>query len=316
MTRQRQSMVGVARGPRAGGPLFPETPAAGGEPAAGGRARPLPARRPVVDTQPAPREAVAASSAGTARRRIAQPAEIARISAARARPSTKIRVVIAVDVRLYREGLAGALGSCGSVHVLATADSSQDALTAVETMRPDVLLLDTSVPGSLDLVQTVAAAGRDVRVVALALGDDDVMGCAEAGIAGFVRRDASLDDVVTTIQSVARGELLCSPRVAAALLRRLGALAATHRSHTSPNGLTRREHEIIGLIDQGLSNKDIASRLGIEVATVKNHIHNLLEKLHLHRRGEAAAYLRTEAPRRASAAQGEHRHAGVTPGAT
>jgi two-component system, NarL family, nitrate/nitrite response regulator NarL len=206
-----------------------------------------------------------------------------------------IRVVVAVDVRLYREGLANALAASGCVQVLATADSAQDAHTAATTMHPDVLLLDISMPGSLELVQTIATALHPVRVIALALEDDEVMECAEAGIAGFVRRGASLEDVVATIQSVARGELVCSPQVAAALLRRLGTLAATHRAHPPLNGLTRREREIVELIDQGLSNKDIARRLSIEVATVKNHIHNLLEKLRLHRRGEAAAYVRTAA---------------------
>jgi len=96
-----------------------------------------------------------------------------------------------------------------------------------------------------------------------------------------------------------RGEAVCSPRVAGALLRRIAALATDGRSDRVPAHLTKREREIMGLIDEGLSNKEIAKRLRIEVATVKNHVHNILEKLQVHRRGEAAARVRAALPRRA-----------------
>jgi len=92
---------------------------------------------------------------------------------------------------------------------------------------------------------------------------------------------------------------VCSPRVAGALLRRIAALATDGRSDRVPAHLTNREREIMGLIDEGLSNKEIAKRLRIEVATVKNHVHNILEKLQVHRRGEAAARVRAALPRRA-----------------
>jgi len=101
-----------------------------------------------------------------------------------------------------------------------------------------------------------------------------------------------MDDLVNTIHSVARGELLCSPRIAATLFR------ALHAQGSRPDGdrlaltLTAREREIAPLIDRGLSNKEIAAQLRIEVATVKNHVHNLLEKLQVASRGEAAARLR------------------------
>src|SRR5439155_827652 len=105
-------------------------------------------------------------------------------------------------------------------------------------------------------------------------------------------REASIDDLVTVIESVARGEAICSPRVAAGLLRRVAALAAGHGGDLPRAQLTNREREIVRLIDNGLSNKEIARALGIEVATVKNHVHNILEKLQVHRRGEAAARVR------------------------
>ena len=109
-----------------------------------------------------------------------------------------------------------------------------------------------------------------------------------------------MDDLTSTIISVTRGELLCSPRVAATLLRRVGALANGARAPHALRGLTFREREVLDLIDGGLSNKEIAVRLHIEVATVKNHVHNLLEKLHVTSRAQAAAQLgpRTSGHRR------------------
>jgi DNA-binding NarL/FixJ family response regulator len=106
--------------------------------------------------------------------------------------------------------------------------------------------------------------------------------------------------LVATLESATRGEALFSPRMAASLLRRVAALAATQPSPSAQVRLTPRERDIMRLLDEGLSNKEIAQRLGIEVATVKNHVHNILEKLQVHRRGEAAAWSRVTQARRTS----------------
>ena len=115
---------------------------------------------------------------------------------------------------------------------------------------------------------------------------------AEAGIAGWVTREASVDDLRATVASAAAGEAVFSPRLAASLLRRVAALASERRVGAQATPLTRRQREILALIDEGLSNKEIARRLSIEVATVKNHVHNILEKLEVTRRAEAAALVR------------------------
>jgi DNA-binding NarL/FixJ family response regulator len=145
------------------------------------------------------------------------------------------------------------------------------------------------------MIRAVAEQAPATRVVVLGLpaGDQALLDCAEAGAAGYVSRDASLADLKAALQSAVLGELRCTPRDAAALLRRVALLAA-QRSGPAPTGaaLTQREVEIAGLIDGGLSNKEIARRLGIEVSTVKNHVHNILEKLQVHRRGEAVSQLR------------------------
>ena len=105
-------------------------------------------------------------------------------------------------------------------------------------------------------------------------------------------REGSLDDLRRAIDSVARGESIVSPKMAASLLRRVSTLAADRAAPPAIEELTVREREIVGLIEQGLANKQIAARLNIELATVKNHVHRILEKLDVTRRGEIAARLR------------------------
>ncbi|OLB16175.1 MAG: hypothetical protein AUH07_01640 [Gemmatimonadetes bacterium 13_2_20CM_70_9] len=205
-----------------------------------------------------------------------------------------IRVAIVADTRLYREGLAQVLGRDAGLCVVATAARGDEALAALPDLQADVILVDMAMPESRGVVRVILERAPLSRVIALGVveDEDDVLGCAEAGVAGYVAREASIDDLVTVIESVARGEAICSPRVAAGLLRRVAALAAGHGGDLPRAQLTNREREIVRLIDNGLSNKEIARALGIEVATVKNHVHNILEKLQVHRRGEAAARVR------------------------
>jgi two-component system nitrate/nitrite response regulator NarL len=205
-----------------------------------------------------------------------------------------VNILLIVGTRFYREGLAEALGREASIRVVGTATAAADALTRVKSLTPDVILLDTRVAGMLDLVRTLMAASPTSRVVALALPerDSEVLTCIEAGASGYVTEDASVADLVAIVLGVARGEMRCSPRITGTLLHRVAALASGH-GHTPPlRSLTARELEVLKLLDEGLSNKQIARRLNIEVATVKNHVHHILEKLHVDRRTEATAYLR------------------------
>ena len=142
-----------------------------------------------------------------------------------------------------------------------------------------------------DTVRVIGEATPEAKVVALAVSDteEDVIACAEAGACGYVLRDETLDDLETVVEGVARGEIQCSPRITASLLRRVGTLAAELRGPSPNASLTAREAEVAELLDQGLSNKEIGQRLGIALPTVKNHVHRILDKLHVHRRAEAAA---------------------------
>src|SRR5262249_26134757 len=148
----------------------------------------------------------------------------------------------------------------------------------IKAFRPAILLFRMSARNGLPTLQAIARSAPEVRVIVLGVNDaeEEVVRYAEAGAAGYLLQDGSLNELVATIVSVAEGETLCSPRVAAALLRRLAALAADRHSSVAHARLTAREQEIMQLVGHGLSNKQIAQRLSIEIWTVKNHVHNIL----------------------------------------
>src|SRR4051794_27145054 len=145
-----------------------------------------------------------------------------------------------------------------------------------------------SLPGAVPAAREIAARRGSARVVGIAVGDeeDEVVACAEAGVAGYVSRDDSLDDLLAAVRGAVRGEVRCPPAIAATLMRSVASTARRARAArpvaaaaAAPSRLTRRESEIVGLIGEGLSNKQIAGRLCIELPTVKNHVHHILDKL-------------------------------------
>ena len=205
-----------------------------------------------------------------------------------------IRAVLATAVTLYRVGLAQLLARQGRLHVVDTAASGAGAIAAVVRHHPRVVLLDMSMPDALPTVRALARSAPEVKVVAFAVDDrePELLACAEAGVAAYVSRDASAEELVAAVEGASRGEFHCTPAAAATLLRRVATLAARDHSatRTTPSArLTAREAEIGRLLGQGLSNKQIAGGLSIEVATVKNHVHHILEKLSVERRGDAVA---------------------------
>ena len=205
-----------------------------------------------------------------------------------------IRVQIVAELRLYREGLEQVLSRDGLDVTGADAADGQ-CVDRVAATEPEVVLLDMETPGSLGLVRRIRDAAPDVKVVALAVPDHEnsVVACAEAGVAGYVTRDQSIEDVVAAVESVARGEMIASPRLAATLLRRVTMLAADRSASALPQArLTPRELEIVALIEKRRSNKQIARDLCIEVNTVKNHVHSILKKLHVDRRADAVERVR------------------------
>lgn len=199
------------------------------------------------------------------------------------------RVLIVGGIRLYHEALERSLEGLGFVPV-GSAASAPDAVAALADRAPDVVLVDTAGVDASSVAHAITARSPRMPMVALAVPEQEayVWACAQAGISGYVARDASLADLAAAIEAAVRGEVHCSPAIAGFLFRRArGPLAAPARP-----ALTQRQLEIVELIDQGLSNKEIAGRLFIEVATVKNHVHNILGRLEARRRSEAAALVR------------------------
>lgn len=203
-------------------------------------------------------------------------------------------VVIASRTRLYRDGLAALLTARGEFEVCGTAASAEEAIHAVAEFGAACVILDSALPLALEATRSILRFGKDVVVLALGLPetDSDILAFAEAGIAGYLGQDGTVDDLVAAIGSAMRGELHCSPQVAGQLLRRLASRAAASVDPDVSSHLTAREAQVLDLIERRLTNKEIAGRLGIEVATVKNHIHNLFDKLQVHRRSEAVSRAR------------------------
>lgn len=208
--------------------------------------------------------------------------------------STKafVKLVILADVRLYREGMRDSLALRPHLQVVGTASSVGMTCQLILETLPDVVVVDMATRGSREGVYRIRQAMPGLHVIGFGVDEEEheILACAEAGLAGYVPCEASIDDLVDCIDCVSRGELRCTPKIAGMLFRHLDAV---QRSGLPSPGteLTSREREVLGLIDGGMSNKEIAVRLRIEVSTVKNHVHNLLEKLHVTSRRQAAARL-------------------------
>jgi len=222
----------------------------------------------------------------------------------------RVRVAVLADVALFRQGLAGILAGRPDVEVVAAEAPTPDGLARLGVRSPNVVLVDATSISASDLAAHLTGLLPAAKVVAFGIVEDDereTLACAEAGVAGFVGRGGTEDDLVAALRSAVNGEIWCPPRTAALVFRRVARLAVASVAAPNPSRLTQRETEIVLLIEGGLSNKEIARRLGIEVSTVKNHVHNLLEKLNVHRRAQAVAIMRSERrwsrpPRRPSSA--------------
>jgi two-component system nitrate/nitrite response regulator NarL len=205
---------------------------------------------------------------------------------------TLVRISIISNVRAGRDALAQALAVYADITVLGVHPPDREALGAIARARPDAVLLDWLTARDETLLARLRSAGAKVIVLGVLEDESEVLACAASGVSGYIPHDASLDMVVGMIAAVVRGELVCSPRMAAAMFKRIASLGAAPAAHNGSGGgappLTPRETEIAALLEHGLSNKEIARSLGIRVATVKNHVHHILGRLQVRRRGEAA----------------------------
>lgn len=206
-----------------------------------------------------------------------------------------VRVGICARVRLYREGLVSLLGGADGIDIVVVVDgASASSIAALRAARTEIALVDATGSDDARMLRRIAEDVPTAIVVALAIPElpEVVVACAEAGVAAYATRDSSLEELVETVRRAARGEVVCGPQIGRALMERVHTLS-NHSPHEQARArLTRREREVIELIDFGLSNKQIAQRLSIELTTVKNHVHSILAKLGVERRSEAAASLR------------------------
>ena len=189
--------------------------------------------------------------------------------------------------------MALALGRHGCFDAVETTpfDDLSDSLSR---FHPDVVLLDLVDVRMLSVARSLTRGSPGLRIVGIGVGhgESEILACAEAGIHGIVSRDASLKELADTVTIAMRGEFHCSARVAGAMVRRLATISVDKSSMALQVNLTTRQTDIVRCLDSGLSNKEIARRLGIQLGTVKNHVHILLEKLGAARRSDAIARLR------------------------
>ncbi|WP_263993665.1 response regulator transcription factor [Mycobacterium yunnanensis] len=206
-------------------------------------------------------------------------------------PRLAATILIVDDCTLYRENLSDALSANGASSMHAAWDMPS-LLTAFDACTPDVVLLSMSTKNSASLLHAMIEAQPGVKVIAVGVWEGDestIVASAEAGVTGYHLRDESFADLLLLIREVLGGESVCSPKVAAVLLRRLSVLASARKPDTSELVLTAREMEILGLLEIGLSNREIANQLCIALHTVKNHVHSVLGKLGVSTRAQAVA---------------------------
>ena len=200
------------------------------------------------------------------------------------------------DNRLVREGLKALLDAQPDLKVVATAEDPTDGMRHVRELTPHVVLLDATMDNgdTSRFVQTIRSTSPTARVVVMDLlaGPEDVIEFVKAGANGFVMKDATLDDLVRTIRSVAQGADVVPSALTGTLLSHIAqhVVARPIPGVEQAVRMTKRERQIMDLIAEGLSNKEIAQRLNIATYTVKSHVHNILEKLALHSRLQIAAY--------------------------
>jgi DNA-binding NarL/FixJ family response regulator len=208
-----------------------------------------------------------------------------------------IRVLLVNEIRLMCNVIASVLEDEPDIEIVGRATSVDEALDRAPEC--DVMLVSTRLPdnGTLKLITTMAEADLSVKVLVLGLTEskERVLHYVEAGADGYVLKDNSVDEMLTRIRAASHDKALVSPKIAAALMSRVTEwaqlFADIEAGINESAGLTPRELEILELIGQGLTNQEIADRLFIEVGTVKNHVHSILQKLDVSSRQDAAAYL-------------------------
>ena len=210
-----------------------------------------------------------------------------------------IKILLVIEVRLIANIFAEVLEEEADFMIVGRSENVEGALKIIQDRHVDVALVSVGLPGqgAIELTRAIVESAPNTKVLALGLADDtdDVLKYIETGAAGYILKDSSLLDLIEIIRSTQRGEAQVSAKMAGAMMERLSSLAKMFVSveNTIADGvrLTPREREVLQCLGKGCTNQEIASHLLVEIGTVKNHVHSILEKLHVSNRDEAASYL-------------------------
>lgn len=207
---------------------------------------------------------------------------------------SRIRVLLADDHDLFRQGVRRLLEGAADVEVIGEARTGEEAVRLVEDLIPDIVLLDITMPGlsGIDAARLIKTASPRTGLIMLTVHADEefLFEAIKAGAMGYLLKDASPDELVRSIRLIYGGEGLLAPSMAAKVMREFARTRDAKELAGVLNPLTPREIEILQHVAEGLANKEIAHKLSISERTVKNHLSNIMEKLHVNSRTQAAVY--------------------------
>ena len=205
-----------------------------------------------------------------------------------------IRVLVVDDHALFRRGLEIVLAAEEDIQVVGEAGDGAEAVDKAADLLPDIVLMDVRMPkrGGIEACTSIKEVAPSAKIIMLTISDEeaDLYDAIKAGATGYLLKEISTDEVATAIRAVADGQSQISPSMASKLLTEFNNLAKQAQQKVLAPKLTDRELQVLKLVAQGLSNREVAEELFISENTVKNHVRNILEKLHLHSRMEAVVY--------------------------
>ncbi|MHB8339020.1 MAG: LuxR C-terminal-related transcriptional regulator [Ignavibacteriaceae bacterium] len=209
----------------------------------------------------------------------------------------KIRILLIEDNRLLRDGIASMLRKQSEMHVVATVGNGENVLMTMEKHKPNILLLDLGLrsQNSLEVVKLTKQHFPEIKIIVMDLIplQSDVFEFVQAGVSGFILKDANVTEFFKTIESVYQGSQVLPPHLTASLFSQIVEHAIIESKPSlivESVRMTKRERQVVGLIADGFTNKEIAQKLHLSTYTVKSHVHNILEKLSLHTRVQVANY--------------------------
>jgi two-component system nitrate/nitrite response regulator NarL len=206
----------------------------------------------------------------------------------------RLRILLVDDHSLFRKGVAAALAARPGMEVVGEACDGREAIALARETQPDVILMDIAMPhcSGLEATKTIAAEMPLVKIVILTVSDEDdsLFEALKLGAQGYLTKDLKAQQLYDALEGIARGEATLSGALAARVLREFPRTSAPLALEQNPGILTARETEVLQLLARGSPNKEIAAALVISESTVKNHIRNIVDKLHVQNRVQAALF--------------------------